>query len=621
MSGAQFSAIGAMRTGNVVLDMLIAMCIPVLFKFLFTDSYKVVEKLLNQLISRDGDCGPVCTRSISFMSVGSSLAGREHKNNVLQKALALYLTEVNRGKGFEKKAQVALTAVHDMSHGSGPVDRFDPLAKYRLTWLAPENEWVEIETDLWFQQRTTKDGAEDDGDGMVTREMITFEFKCPLRLGPRMIDDFLERALGWYKSRLLRMRDDARYMYCMLSAESSFLTEMPSKRPGQAAAEATNGFKFKRYRLSDHKTFTSLFFPEKEGLLKLLSDFSQKKGKYGVAGYPHKLGLMLHGPPGTGKTSLIKALAHHMGRSIINIPLSRLSTNQQLMDLMYDLKLAVVGQDLAASLTFDDVVFVMEDVDAASHIVHRRMPARPGSATTKTTVEYTRTDPSGSGTIVEKVTRESSHADGAPAVTPAQAKLQAGAPAPLAELPAAAPASAKCVSAKPEPDHALQLESRMAAVMAAGDRDPPSEPSSSKERLMRMLLDTSDELNLAGLLNVLDGVVDTPGRIFIMTTNHPEKLDPALIRPGRIDKQLLLGYIGADAACQMVAHYFGVEALDDQQVVRIRNMLPQGCDQQAALALTPATMEQLCAEHDTVDAILDALAMRCKGSMLVPGRG
>jgi chaperone BCS1 len=537
---------------------------------------------------------------------------------------------VNRGRGFEKKAQVALTAVHDTSYGCGPVDRFDPLAKYQLTWLAPENEWVQIETDLWFQQRTIKDGAEDDGDGKVTREMITFEFQCPLRLGPRLIDEFLERALGWYKSRLLSLRDDARYMYCMLKAESSFVTEMPSRRPGQAAAEATNAFKFKRYRLTDHKTFTSLFFPEKAGLLKLLSDFSQKKGKYGVAGYPHKLGVMLHGPPGTGKTSLIKALAHHMGRSIINIPLSRLTTNQQLMDLMYDLKLAVVGQDTAAALTFDDVVFVMEDVDAASHIVHRRTPARPGVATTtKTTVEYTRTDPSGGGVIVEKVTRESSQAGVGGTTSGAAVPLQAHAAvtAPAAEPPSAAQAPAKVApilpaaqASAPEPDHALQqLQSRIAAVMAAGEKDPPLEASSSKERLMRMLLDTSDELNLSGLLNVLDGVVDTPGRILIMTTNHPEKLDPASIRPGGIDKQLLLGYIGADAACQMIAHYFGVEALTDVQAVRTRNMLPDGRDM--PLALTPATMEQLCAEHDTVDAILDALAMRCRGAMLVPGRG
>ena len=31
-----------------------------------------------------------------------------------------------------------------------------------------------------------------------------------------------------------------------------------------------------------------------------------------------------------------------------------------------------------------------------------------------------------------------------------------------------------------------------------------------------------DKLNLSGLLNVLDGVVDTPERIVVMTTNHPE---------------------------------------------------------------------------------------------------
>ena len=37
---------------------------------------------------------------------------------------------------------------------------------------------------------------------------------------------------------------------------------------------------------------------------------------------------------------------------------------------------------------------------------------------------------------------------------------------------------------------------------------------------------------------MLDGVVDCPNRIVVLTTNHPEKLDPALIRPGRINKKV-----------------------------------------------------------------------------------
>jgi chaperone BCS1 len=50
--------------------------------------------------------------------------------------------------------------------------------------------------------------------------------------------------------------------------------------------------------LSDKKTFESLFFQEKERLLEIVDHFVDKSGKYAVKGYPHELGLLLHGPPG-----------------------------------------------------------------------------------------------------------------------------------------------------------------------------------------------------------------------------------------------------------------------------------------------------------------------------------
>jgi chaperone BCS1 len=50
--------------------------------------------------------------------------------------------------------------------------------------------------------------------------------------------------------------------------------------------------------------------------------------------------------------------------------------------------------------------------------------------------------------------------------------------------------------------------------------------------------ESKSAVTLSGLLNVLDGVSSQEGRILIMTTNHIEHLDEALIRPGRSDKKV-----------------------------------------------------------------------------------
>jgi len=47
-----------------------------------------------------------------------------------------------------------------------------------------------------------------------------------------------------------------------------------------------------------------------------------------------------------------------------------------------------------------------------------------------------------------------------------------------------------------------------------------------------------DYITFSGLLNALDGIVATEGRIVFMTTNYREKLDEALIRPGRCDVEM-----------------------------------------------------------------------------------
>lgn len=53
-------------------------------------------------------------------------------------------------------------------------------------------------------------------------------------------------------------------------------------------------------------------------------------------------------------------------------------------------------------------------------------------------------------------------------------------------------------------------------------------------------------VTLSGILNVLDGVASSEERLLFMTTNYPERLDPALTRPGRVDMKVYIGYATDD---------------------------------------------------------------------------
>ncbi|MEM9764848.1 MAG: AAA family ATPase [Pseudomonadota bacterium] len=67
-------------------------------------------------------------------------------------------------------------------------------------------------------------------------------------------------------------------------------------------------------------------------------------------------------------------------------------------------------------------------------------------------------------------------------------------------------------------------------------------------------------VSFSGLLNALDGVAAQEGRAVLMTTNHRERLDPALIRPGQADCHVELGLVGAAAARRFFLRFFPGEA-------------------------------------------------------------
>lgn len=80
---------------------------------------------------------------------------------------------------------------------------------------------------------------------------------------------------------------------------------------------------------------------------------------------------------------------------------------------------------------------------------------------------------------------------------------------------------------------------------AEGDA-PVTVPAPNKGKSSKSPVTLPGRLSLSGLLNILDGVASQEGRVLVMTTNHLEKLDKALIRPGRVDMTVEFGRADAD---------------------------------------------------------------------------
>lgn len=63
-------------------------------------------------------------------------------------------------------------------------------------------------------------------------------------------------------------------------------------------------------------------------------------------------------------------------------------------------------------------------------------------------------------------------------------------------------------------------------------------------------------VTFSGFLNAMDGFIAPDGLLVFLTTNHPERLDPALLRPGRCDVRIEFGPATADQAARMFARFY-----------------------------------------------------------------
>ncbi len=211
------------------------------------------------------------------------------------------------------------------------------------------------------------------------------------------------------------------------------------------------------------KTFDNVFVSFANEIKERLDYFTSGKDNYEKLGIPYTFGMLFHGEPGCGKTSMIKAIANYTKRHIVNIRLQELQDvvllkkafNDPVMKLLNAMGDEVQNNSKASLYPFTEQklfvpiekrLYVIEDIDAMTNVVKSR-------------------------------TKSTEH------------KL---------------------------PDHLANEH----VINIIQNKSVPEAKTS---------------VTLQDLLELFDGVLEMSGRLMIITTNQPEVIDDALLRPGRCD--------------------------------------------------------------------------------------
>ena len=107
-------------------------------------------------------------------------------------------------------------------------------------------------------------------------------------------------------------------------------------------------------------------------------------------------------------------------------------------------------------------------------------------------------------------------------------------------------------------------------------------------------VDGADERGMSGsplheILNAMDGMQTPDGLKFIVTTNHLDRLDPAIVRPGRIDEVVEIGPLSRESARAMFIAFYGHDGLGDyapRTGAQLQQMFSTMPAEAAAAALT-----------------------------------
>jgi hypothetical protein len=322
--------------------------------------------------------------------------------------------------------------------------------------------------------------------------------------------------------------------------------------------------------VNPRRTLSALFFDQRDELERMVEAF-----KAGTLVPPHvpldsKLGVLLHGPPGTGKTAVVCAVALALGRDLILVDMRDVTSRADFSQLMRHSRTHVV--------LFDELDLVLgalkrpegkddddDDDDGMGGFGYSGPFGYPGAY--------------GGGAAFRAVTYGGGKHDDSDAESDDESRRSGSDDGEHDDSDGGDGGDS------PKPKKGKKAKK-------AAKWDPAAwakKQRAAREKEKRAM---ANVLDLAYVLTAMDGVACMSGSVVFATTNCPDKLDPALRRPGRLGYDLELTYASRTSLTAMLKFVFGGPAeaaapsLVSALVDAAAPTLPDG-------TVTPATVLQM----------------------------
>lgn len=341
------------------------------------------------------------------------------------------------------------------------------------------------------------------------------------------LSNFLDNINIEYKKSINKARNNKKFIYTLTGNKSS------------GDNEYIRNSIWNECEFLSSRTFNNLFFENKKILLNKLNFFINNKYWYDYEGHPWTFGIGLHGPPGTGKTSIIKSIANKLNRHIVIIPLSKIKTQSQFNEYFFE---EYYSNKNYKKIDFSQKIIVFEDIDCMSEIVKKR--------------KFISDNESDYG-IVDNLKDIKDN----------------------------------------DIDKKLNIQNNLLNKIAKKVDEEYNDAA-----FFNLVKDNNDDITLSYILNIIDGIRETPGRIMIITSNNYHSLDPALVRPGRIDLTLEMSNTTIDIIREMYSHYYK-DTLPENIIACLKDYV-----------LSPAKIVNLRLQNSKKDDFIKALINEFKNN-------